>query len=182
MVRCGYCSKEVSAGAGYQTFRYGFICYSCADVLNVKFCSVCSQRFPFSEMVEFNGEFFCKNDYSGRMAAIESYKPKPEPKGPPVTSGAGLRSARIRGPKTKVPYESLSNEIAAMSKPPRAVQPIKEDEQTVDKPESPAEEKEEVSKLLNDLQKEPETNDKDDKKEFSKVLKRLKKSEDKDND
>jgi hypothetical protein len=171
MVRCGNCGKEISAGAGYQTPRYGFVCYNCSSALNLQVCSVCGQRFPFSDMKEYLGEFFCNDDYRGRMAQIESYKPKPQPKGPLISGSAGVRMRRPRVAKAKVPYENISREINAMSKPVnRVMVEIKAPEKELSKEE----EKTEVSEMLKELHKEESSPKKKDNEEISTVLKRLK--------
>ncbi|VVB74113.1 Uncharacterised protein [uncultured archaeon] len=176
MIKCGNCGKEISAGAGHQTSNRGFVCYGCAAALNIQTCVVCGQKFPFSDMVEFQGEFFCKDDHKGRMAQIESYKPKPQPKGPMVSGATGMRLRRPRVAKAKVPYESVSREIRAMSKPVnRVIVETKEPEKELSKEE----EKAEVSDMLKELHKEGSSPKKRDNEEISQVLKKLK-SQDKD--
>jgi len=116
-MKCSRCGNEVG-GAGQYVLKYGFLCYSCSASLDMMTCVVCGQRFSRGDMVEFQGELFCKDDYKGRMAQIESYKPKPQPKGPLIRGGAGLRTPRRRaGKEAKAPYESMAGEIRAMTKP-----------------------------------------------------------------
>jgi len=171
MIKCGNCGKEISPGAGQQTANHGFICYSCASALNIQLCSVCGQRFPFSDMKERLGEFFCNDDYKGRMAQIESYAPKPQPKGPLISGSTGLRMRRPRVAKAKVPYESLNREIRSMTKPIRKeINEDKEPEREVSKEE----EKVELSEILKELHKGESSPRQRDDKEISQVLKRLK--------
>jgi hypothetical protein len=127
-------------------------------------------------MKEHLGEFFCNDDYKGRMAQIESYKPKPQPKGPPISGSAGLRMRRPRVAKAKVPYESVSREIRAMSRPiNRIMVETKEPEKELSKEE----ENTKVSEILKELHKEDFSPKRNDNKEISQVLKRLK-NQDKD--
>jgi len=170
-VMCGNCGKGISPGAGQQTANHGFICYNCASALNIQLCSVCGQRFPFSDMKEHLGELFCNDDYKGRMAQIESYKPKPQPKGPPISGSAGLRMRRPRVTKAKVPYESLTHEIRSMTKP---VQKEIKENKVPERELSKEEEKVEVSEMLKELHKEESSPKKRDNEEISQVLKRLK--------
>jgi len=170
-LRCGNCGKEISSGAGQQTARHGFICYSCTGALNIQLCSVCGQRFPFSDMKEHLGEFFCNDDYKGRMAQIESYKPKPQPKGPLISGSAGLKMRRPRVAKAKMPYESVSREIHAMSRPTdRIIVETKGPEKQLSKEE----EKAKVSEILKELHKEESSPRQKDNEEISQILKRLK--------
>jgi len=174
-VRCGNCGKEISAGAGNQTAKYGFICYNCSSALNIQLCSVCGQRFPFSEMKEHFGEFFCGDDYRGRMAQIESYKPKPQPKGPMISGSAGIRMRRTRAARAKVPYESLASEIRSMAKPvQKGIQKEISENKESERELSKESEKAEVSEMLKELHKGKDSPKKTDNEEISQTLKRLK--------
>jgi hypothetical protein len=125
-------------------------------------------------MKEHFGEFFCNDDYKGRMAQIESYKPKPQPKGPLISGSTGLRTRRPRVAKAKVPYESISREIHAMGKPiDRVMVETKEPERELSKEEETAE----VSNMLKALHKEESSHKQSDNEEISHVLKKLKKQD-----
>lgn len=171
-MKCSRCGNEVG-GAGQYTQKYGFICFSCSSALNIRTCSICGQKFPFSEMVEYNGDFVCKDDYRGRMAQIESYKPKPQPKGPSISGSSGTRIRRPRITKTKEPYEPVFHETG-----PKIKSAIGESERTEPegKPMSPAEENAEISKLLNDIKEEHSSMQEKESKELSDTLKELSKS------
>lgn len=69
MTICNRCGKEVESEAyGQYSAQRGFLCNSCVNLLDMTPCSECGAHFPFSEMVEWDGDMFCKEDYS-RMKA-----------------------------------------------------------------------------------------------------------------
>jgi len=69
MTICNKCGKEVESEAyGYYSEQRGFLCNSCVNLLNMVPCSSCGEHFPFDEMMEWDGDMFCKKDY-GEMRA-----------------------------------------------------------------------------------------------------------------
>jgi len=97
-MRCSICGKDVSAGEGYDT-SIGFVCYDCYNARDFHLCAECGRRFPRDEMIEWNGLFYCREDYfrvKERMERIlEEEKKKKEKeelaKRPPlVKPGAGI--------------------------------------------------------------------------------------------
>jgi len=170
-MKCSRCGNEVG-GAGQYTQRYGFICFSCSNSLDIRICSVCGQKFPLGEMKEHQGEFFCNDDYRARMAQIESYKPKPQPKGPPLRGGAGTRIRRRRTTKPKEPYDPIVRELRSSNKPETAAPENAEPEKQI----SPEEENAEISELLKGINKERSSGAKKENEEVSETLNELRKA------
>ena len=72
MTICNRCGKEVESEAyGYYSEQRGFLCNSCVNQLNMTPCSECGERFPFSEMIEWDGDMFCKKDYTEMKARAD---------------------------------------------------------------------------------------------------------------
>jgi len=65
MTICNRCGKEVESEAyGYYSDQRGFLCNSCVNLLDMTPCTECGEHFPFEEMVEWDGDMFCKKDYN----------------------------------------------------------------------------------------------------------------------
>jgi len=80
MLRCNNCGREVEGeGSGVYTTQYGFICFTCSDALHMTACVRCGQRFPFSQMVEAEGDMYCKQDFAS-YKRTEKAKPQPKKK------------------------------------------------------------------------------------------------------
>ena len=97
-MRCSICGKDVSAGEGYDT-AIGFVCYDCYNARNFHLCAECGRRFPRDEMIEWNGLFYCREDYfraKERMERILEEERKKKEKEelarrpPPVKPGSGI--------------------------------------------------------------------------------------------
>jgi hypothetical protein len=72
MTICNRCGKEVESEAyGQYSAQRGFLCNSCVNLLDMTPCSECGEHFPFSEMVEWDGDMFCKKDYTEMKARAD---------------------------------------------------------------------------------------------------------------
>jgi len=120
-MRCSICGKEVSAGEGYDTIL-GFVCYDCYNARNFHLCVECGRRFPRDEMIEWNGLFYCREDYFRAKQRLERIleeerkkKEKEElAKRPPlVKPGSGIPVKERR--KTPLSKEEISQLIGRIN-------------------------------------------------------------------
>jgi hypothetical protein len=119
-MRCSICGKDVSAGEGSDTV-IGFVCYDCYNARDFHLCAECGRRFPRDEMIEWNGLFYCREDYfraKERMERIlEEERKKKEKeelaKRPPlVKPGSGiLVRERKRSPLTREDISQLIGQL-----------------------------------------------------------------------
>jgi len=80
MPTCTRCGKQVeSESEGYYSDERGFLCNSCVNQLDMLPCTSCGRHFPFSDMVEWDGDMFCKADYT-RMKAESDEEDKEDAK------------------------------------------------------------------------------------------------------
>ncbi len=106
MVRCNNCGRELeSEGQGVYTIQYGFVCYGCSDALHMTICARCGQRFPFSEMVEYEREMYCKPDFRTHIPPIQKAKPSSKPQKKVSTPLGTKIKPKIKNKDYIEPYE-----------------------------------------------------------------------------
>jgi DNA-directed RNA polymerase subunit RPC12/RpoP len=161
-MRCSICGKEVSAGEGYET-SIGFVCLDCYRARGFQFCAECGRRFPRDEMIEWNGLFYCRNDYftvKNRYERIlEEEKRKKEEerekKRPPIQRSAGAigavgkrRKGLSDGEIRALTGNLREKELKPVYKGELGIQERKEEKK---KELSKDEKQKEISKLLSQL-------------------------------
>ena len=122
MTICNKCGKEVESEAyGCYSEQRGFLCNSCVNLLDMTPCSECGQHFPFEEMVEWDGDMFCKKDYAEMKARAdeedkeEAKKAAEEKKGSDEGEGNGEEKPS-ESEKTKTPEEKSVKEESIFQK------------------------------------------------------------------
>ena len=85
---CNHCGNDVESEAhGCYTDNYGFVCTSCMETMHMCPCTMCGRRFPYYEMVEWDGDLFCRHDYEEEQSILKEAEAKKSQKPNPALGG-----------------------------------------------------------------------------------------------